>query len=219
MVSIARDSGYFSYLSDAIGRGVEIRIVLGDGRIELAASPEHFALIIVDAFSSDTIPLHLATREAFEIYRGHLGPGGILGLHYSSRYLDLRPILARLAASAEPPMIGLFREDLLLSEREKRAGKAASKWAVMTASSDTGTIGGRFADRWNACLIRSVPRCGRIIQRTFLMRSCCLIAKTSGYVASTSWQDRADYRSEQGTWQGDGVGSGAGGRARRARVA
>jgi hypothetical protein len=150
VVALARDSGYFSYLSDAVTRGAQINIVLGDGRLELASSPARYALMIVDAFSSDTIPLHLATREAFEIYRQHLTSDGVLGVHYSSRYLDLRPILARLAASAELPMIALFREDLVVNESEKQAGKAASKWGVMTTSSRAGALAARLAQQWHA---------------------------------------------------------------------
>lgn len=140
IVHIARDSGYFTYLSDASRRGVEIQIVLGDGRLQLAASSERYGLIILDAFGSDSIPLHLVTREALAIYRERLTPDGVLGFHYSSRYLDLRPILARLAASVQPPMTCLFREDLALSESEKREGKAPSKWAVMTQHPRTNAL-------------------------------------------------------------------------------
>jgi hypothetical protein len=147
-VSLARDSGYFTYFADASRRGVDMRIVLGDGRLELAATRDIYALIVIDAFSSDTIPLHLATREALEIYRSHLTPDGVLGFHYSSRYLNLRPLLARLAASAEPPMSAWFRDDLVLSDVEKNAGKAASKWGIMTANSRTPDLVTRGRGTW-----------------------------------------------------------------------
>jgi hypothetical protein len=148
VVSLARDSGYFTYFADASRRGVDMRIVLGDGRLELAATRDIYALIVIDAFSSDTIPLHLATREALEIYRSHLTPDGVLGFHYSSRYLNLRPLLARLAASAEPPMSAWFRDDLVLSDVEKNAGKAASKWGIMTANSRTPDLVTRGRGTW-----------------------------------------------------------------------
>ena len=109
----------------------------------MAASSEQYGLIILDAFGSDSIPLHLVTSEALAIYRKRLTPDGVLAFHYSSRYLDLRPILARLAASTQPPMTCLFREDLVLSESERSEGKAPSKWAVMRqdARSNALTIG------------------------------------------------------------------------------
>jgi hypothetical protein len=132
VVQVARDAGYFTYLADAARRGAEITIVVGDGRLKLAAAGEHYGLIIVDAFGSDSIPLHLLTSEALAIYRSRLNADGLLAFHYSSRYLDLRPILGRLARAAQPPMIGLFREDLELSEADKREGKAPSKWALMS---------------------------------------------------------------------------------------
>ena len=96
VVSFARDSGIFHYLSDC---APEARIVIGDGRLSLAgeAGPA-FDLLIMDAFSSDAIPLHLVTREAMAVYFKRLAPGGLLLFHISNRHLDLRPVLADLAA-------------------------------------------------------------------------------------------------------------------------
>jgi hypothetical protein len=93
------EGGYFSYLKDAAAR---VQIVPGDARIsleqELAASqPQHFDLLVLDTFNSDSIPVHLLTREAFEIYLQHLQPDGILALHISNNYLDLRPVVYKLA--------------------------------------------------------------------------------------------------------------------------
>jgi hypothetical protein len=147
-VHIARESGYFTYLSDAMRRGVEIKVVLGDGRLRLATSSEHYDLIILDAFGSDSIPLHLVTSEALAIYQSRLTADGVLAFHYSSRYLDLRPILARLATSAQLPLTCLFREDLALSDSEKHDGKAPSKWAVMAEPPQMNRLAMRRNQSW-----------------------------------------------------------------------
>jgi SAM-dependent methyltransferase len=86
----------FTYLSDSKA-GLEI--VLGDARLSLEREPaQGFDLLAVDAFSSDSIPVHLLTAEAFEVYFRHLKPGGILAVHISNRYLDLKPVLKEAAA-------------------------------------------------------------------------------------------------------------------------
>lgn len=89
----------FTYLAEC---PTAVEVVMGDARLsmdrELAAgSPQDFDLLALDAFSSDAIPVHLLTREAFEIYLGHLAPEGILAIHISNRYLDLAPVVERLA--------------------------------------------------------------------------------------------------------------------------
>ncbi len=91
---IARDPRFFSYLSDC---APQARTVIGDARLSLADQPDGgLDLLILDAFSSDAIPVHLITREAFELYRRKLAPGGILMVHVSNRYLDLEPVLGRI---------------------------------------------------------------------------------------------------------------------------
>jgi SAM-dependent methyltransferase len=93
---LARDPRYFRFLSDC-APDAEVRI--GDARLRLAALPDgSFDLLILDAFSSDSIPTHLLTREAFALYVQHLAPGGVILLHISNRHLDLAPVVARLAA-------------------------------------------------------------------------------------------------------------------------
>ena len=92
---IARDTAYFTYLADA---PVRPRVVLGDARLSLAAdSAARYDLILLDAFSSDAIPVHLVTREALDTYLSRLAPGGIIAFHVSNRYLDLEPVVAALA--------------------------------------------------------------------------------------------------------------------------
>jgi len=98
VVSIARDPRLFSYLADC---APEARIVVGDARLSLqAAAPHGYGILLLDAFSSDAIPLHLMTREALEGYLEKLTDDGVLIFHTSNRNLDLAPVLAGLAKSA-----------------------------------------------------------------------------------------------------------------------
>lgn len=86
---------WFTFLSDA---QAQIEIVEGDARQRLAAEPpQQFRVLIVDAFSSDSIPVHLLTLEAGELYRRHLAPGGLLLLHISNRMLKLEPVVNAMA--------------------------------------------------------------------------------------------------------------------------
>ena len=98
VVSLARDRRYFHYLSDC---APEARMVVGDGRLALSrdAGPA-YDLLIMDAFSSDAIPMHMLTREAIAVYLSRLAPGGLLLFHISNRHLDLTPVLADLAGDA-----------------------------------------------------------------------------------------------------------------------
>jgi hypothetical protein len=94
VASIAAE--YFTFLSHARTEGADVEVVLGDGRLTLARQePQRFDLLIVDAFSSDAIPTHLLTREAFELYFRHLQADGVLAVHISNRYLDLAPVCLR----------------------------------------------------------------------------------------------------------------------------
>jgi hypothetical protein len=85
---------WFSYLAEAKGK---TSVAVGDARVqlrrELSEGSQQFDLLVVDAFSSDSIPAHLLTRECHQLYWEHLKPDGILAIHISNRYLDLRPVL------------------------------------------------------------------------------------------------------------------------------
>jgi hypothetical protein len=86
---------HFSYLRDTSARIVP---VLGDGRLMLEReTPQGFDLLVMDAFSGDSIPTHLVTLEAFDAYARHLQPGGLLAVHITNTYLDLRPVMAAAA--------------------------------------------------------------------------------------------------------------------------
>jgi len=99
---VAFDPRYFTYAVDARDRGASLRMELGDARIRLDAvrrdrPEERYDVILVDAFTSDAIPVHLLTREALRLYFDMLGPRGIIALHISNRYLRLEPVVANLA--------------------------------------------------------------------------------------------------------------------------
>ncbi|MCL4741352.1 MAG: fused MFS/spermidine synthase [Phycisphaerales bacterium] len=131
VVWIARDSGHFTFVPDS---KAEIRYVLGDGRLTLRDEPDgQYDLLILDAFSSDSIPVHLMTREAFEVYTSKLAPGGVIALHVSNRNLDLPPVVAALAADAS--LHGLIRQD---EEGEGRgSGRFGCTWIVLSPSRET----------------------------------------------------------------------------------
>jgi len=93
------EGGYFSYLENCPAR---VQVMPGDARVSLerelaTAGSQQFDLLVVDAFSSDSIPVHLLTREAFDVYLRHLQPDGILALHISNRHVNLRPVVQQLA--------------------------------------------------------------------------------------------------------------------------
>jgi spermidine synthase len=95
---IARDARLFTYLRDC---PPEAHVELGDARVRLAEAPAGaYDLVLLDAFSSDAIPMHLITREALALYLSRLAPGGLIAFHVSNRYLDLVPVLTELARDA-----------------------------------------------------------------------------------------------------------------------
>jgi hypothetical protein len=98
VVRIARDPRFFSFVSSC---APGIPVVLGDARLTLAASPRRYDLIVLDAFASDVIPVHLLTREAVAGYLARLAPHGILVLHISNRHMELARVVAAVAAAED----------------------------------------------------------------------------------------------------------------------
>jgi hypothetical protein len=124
---VAGDSRYFTWLRDSPGR---VQVVLGDARLSLQGAPDgHFGLIILDAYSSDSIPIHLLTREALRLYLAKLAPRGRLVFHVSNLHLDLKPVVARLAEDAG--LACVWRDDSDLDPEELAAGKTPSQWMVV----------------------------------------------------------------------------------------
>lgn len=124
---IARDPQWFTYLKNA-RRPVET--LIGDARVSLALPGQGpFDVLVLDAYSADSIPLHLLTREALGLYGSKLKPGGILLFHLSNRYFDLAPILSALAQDGG--WHGRIRDDARLPESALRQGRTESRWAVL----------------------------------------------------------------------------------------
>ncbi|HEX8635237.1 MAG TPA: fused MFS/spermidine synthase, partial [Pyrinomonadaceae bacterium] len=125
VVRIARDPSYFTYLSYCAAAPVSV--ALGDARLQLQhAPPAHYALIVLDAFSSDAIPMHLMTVEALDLYLSKLAPGGLIVFHISNRSLDLHPVVADLARARN--LACLVFDD---TARNQPGGKEPSQWVVM----------------------------------------------------------------------------------------
>ncbi len=127
---IACDSGLFTFYGNC---PAEKSVVMGDARLTLQRSDQRFGVLVVDAFSSDAIPVHLLTREAMKVYFDHLDDDGILAFNISNRYLDLRTVVADLARNreGEPPLACYYQEDSNLSDRDKQEGKTASQWMIL----------------------------------------------------------------------------------------
>jgi hypothetical protein len=106
IVRIARNPRLFSFLSSC---APDARIVIGDARLTLAAADEQYDLIVLDAFSSDAIPVHLLTREAVAGYLSKLAPDGVLAIHISNRHMELARVVAAVGAAER--LVTYFRQD------------------------------------------------------------------------------------------------------------
>ncbi len=124
---IAETPDYFSFIADSAG-AIDIRV--GDGRLVMGDfSDRAFDLIVVDAFSSDAIPVHLLTKEAVEMYLSKLSDRGVLAFHTSNRYFDLSPVLAR--AASEIGAVAFERNDNAYPKAEAAEFKKDSTWVVL----------------------------------------------------------------------------------------
>jgi hypothetical protein len=155
---VAFDPRYFTYAADARDRGASLRMELGDARIRLDAvhrerPEERYDVILVDAFTSDAIPVHLLTREALRLYFDMLGPRGILALHISNRYLRLEPVVANLAVDR-----GYARLLQHGDTGDVRGGVEAS-WALLARRPED--FGELVSDsRWTAAALDPEPAVG-----------------------------------------------------------
>lgn len=141
---VARNPAFFTYLRDC---GTRCDVVIGDARVSLArARPGQFGLLILDAFSSDAIPVHLLTREALALYLSRLAPGGVIALHISNLHLSLSPVLGRLAQ--DQGLAALWQQEPATAG-SLTDGKFPSEWMVMART--RGDLGALAADpRWTA---------------------------------------------------------------------
>jgi SAM-dependent methyltransferase len=121
---------WFSYLGES---GAACDVVLGDARLSLEREappdrqpPQQYDVIALDAFTSDAIPIHLLTREAFEAYQRHLKPDGVLAVHISNRFLDLQPVVLGLAEYF------CLASAVIESTDENRTEYSAATWILVT---------------------------------------------------------------------------------------
>jgi protein-L-isoaspartate O-methyltransferase len=119
-------SSTFTYLKDSKAK---TELVMGDARLRMEGEPDQqYDVIILDAFSSDAIPVHLLTLEAFATYQRHLKPDGAIVIHVSNRYLDLHPVVYRIAEKIGFPAITIDDNDTAYED----AGFYGSDWIIMT---------------------------------------------------------------------------------------
>jgi len=115
---------YFTFLKNS---QAEVKIVLGDARLSLEnENPQNFDLLVVDAFTGDSIPVHLLTKEAFEIYLKHLKPDGIIAFDISNRYLNLKPVILNLAKNFNMYNAGIY------STADEDMGITPASWILLS---------------------------------------------------------------------------------------
>ncbi|PIR93755.1 hypothetical protein COT97_04975 [Candidatus Falkowbacteria bacterium CG10_big_fil_rev_8_21_14_0_10_39_11] len=122
VISVAQSQ--FTYLQNTPSK---YDLVLGDARLKLdQESDNNFDLLIIDAFSGDSIPVHLLTQEAFDVYRKNLNPDGAILIHISNQYLDLRPVLVKLGAVNDYQVV-------IINNKKNDAQKIyTSNWILLT---------------------------------------------------------------------------------------
>jgi SAM-dependent methyltransferase len=125
VIEIARRQ--FSYLIDCPAK---VDVVLGDARLSLEREPnQNFDVLAVDAFSSDSIPVHLLTLEAFRLFFRHVRPDGILAVHVSNRHLDLEPVVERLATA-------LGKQNILVDSDDGEDLVYGASWVLVASQPD-----------------------------------------------------------------------------------
>jgi len=130
VVGIARDPAQFTFLSHCLPA---VPVVLGDARLTLERAPPSAAdILVVDAFSSDSVPMHLLTREAFATYRKHLAPNGLLLVHISNRFLDMEPVIAGAARDGWTARLLRYRP----GAKEIASNHSGSVWVALSSSPD-----------------------------------------------------------------------------------
>jgi protein-L-isoaspartate O-methyltransferase len=115
---------YFSYLKDCKS---PVDIIIGDGRLSLESEqPQEFDILVLDAFAGDAVPVHLLTKEAFEIYLKHIKPNGVIAVHVSSMHLDLKPVVWKQADFFN------LKNAWIESDENDEMGILASDWILLT---------------------------------------------------------------------------------------
>jgi SAM-dependent methyltransferase len=118
----------FTFLADSAAK---IELVVGDARLSLEReAPQGFDVLAVDAFSGDAIPVHLITREALALYLKHLKPDGIVAFHVSNRFLDLIPVVQRIAAENGAQAV------LVQDDPDEDEERSRSDWVLVSRSQE-----------------------------------------------------------------------------------
>jgi hypothetical protein len=132
---LARDDRYFTFLRDC---PAQVRVVLGDARLSLAQARDgEFGLMILDAYTSDAVPVHLLTREALALYQRKLTADGVLLFHISHRHLRLERVLGALAQDAGLACLVSAGDDDPATDEPFSEGMFASKWMVLARDPTT----------------------------------------------------------------------------------
>jgi hypothetical protein len=139
VIRIARDPHRFEFLSRC---APETPVIAGDARLTLDASTDRYDLIVLDAFSSDTIPVHLLTREAVAGYLSKLSPHGVILLHISNRHLDLAPVVANVAQSLG--LAAFAREDNSAGDLLTTLKANARLVVLARDAADAGSVAGNW---------------------------------------------------------------------------
>ena len=136
VVRVAETPSLFTYLSDAFPNDRGLRVEVGDARLRIEeARDASFSLIVLDAFSSDAVPVHLLTREAIDLYKRKLEPHGLLAFHISNRFLRLGPVMASVAGDRALHLVGKSLQSP--SKELLDDGLHPSTWLVMSESTET----------------------------------------------------------------------------------
>ena len=113
----------FTFLADS---GAKIEHVLGDARLSLEREPpQNYDVLVIDAFSSDSIPVHLITREALAVYLRHMKPGGVIAFHVTNRFLHLAPVVKRIAVEHDLQVA-------LIADDAEDSDLARTDWVLVT---------------------------------------------------------------------------------------
>ncbi|HXG88502.1 MAG TPA: fused MFS/spermidine synthase [Vicinamibacterales bacterium] len=139
---IADDPRWFSHVSAARSKGVTVDVQIGDARLLAARFPDQsFDLIVMDAFASDSVPVHLLTLEALDLYRRKLTPAGAIAINVSNRFFDFVPVLVGAAEARRFGWAVAEREGLHPTE-------FSSSWFVLTATRSGALAAGLHGDDW-----------------------------------------------------------------------
>ena len=152
VVSLARDPSLFSFIEDS---AATIETVVADGRRGLAADDMTYDMFVIDAFSSDAIPVHLVTREAVVLYADRIGEEGLIAFHITNRFVDLEPVLGAIADSLG--MHALIQGDDTVTAAQAAEGKRVSTWVLM--ANETAALEPFLADdRWRSVVADPADR-------------------------------------------------------------